>query len=594
MAYELKQSDIWSLVRSLTSDFKQKGNELFFKKCPYCDGGSSKDKDTFSINLETGAYSCFRSSCGAKGHFVEMARDFNFPLQDEKNITYRKLPQDHKPKPNQAVYDYMANRGISKETVDRYRISASTDNQKHMVFPFYDESEIMQFVKIRNMDFQKGKDKAKEWCVKDCKPILFGMAQCEDFETLVITEGQIDSLSVAECDYKNCVSVPTGCNGFTWLKHCYDWITKFKKLVVFGDWENGKMSLIEKLRSSLPMKVYSVPEKYYLAEKDANAILCKYGNDAITKAVEGAEIEPVKFVKQMADVKSVDIYSMPKIKTGIHEIDKAIGGIYLGQVVLLSGKRGEGKSTFMSQICVESVEQDYNTFIYSGELPNYHVKRWLDLQVAGGEHITEKINEYGEPSFFLTDSVVDRINSWYRDKLFIFDNTAIEDDEYTGLLSIVTDAICRYDIKLICLDNLMTAMDCDANSDLYRQQSQFIKNVAKIAKRYDVAIILIAHPKKTKDNFDNDSVSGSADITNAVDLVINYERSGKDDDFDSKVTITKNRLTGRLITKDNPVKLIYSESSKRIQSSDNFDNCKKYGAFANNAAIPAEYDAPPF
>ena len=52
----------------------------FSRNVPYCDGGSSKDKDTFSINLETGAYSCFRSSCGAKGHFVEMARDFNFPF----------------------------------------------------------------------------------------------------------------------------------------------------------------------------------------------------------------------------------------------------------------------------------------------------------------------------------------------------------------------------------------------------------------------------------------------------------------------------------------------------------------------------------
>ena len=136
-----------------------------------------------------------------------------------------------------------------------------------------------------------------------------------------------------------------------------------------------------------------------MAEKDANAILCKYGNDAITKAVEGAEIEPVKFVKQMADVKSVDIYSMPKIKTGIHEIDKAIGGIYLGQVVLLSGKRGEGKSTFMSQICVESVEQDYNTFIYSGScqiitLNDGLIYKWQAVNIS-----PKKINEYGEPNF---------------------------------------------------------------------------------------------------------------------------------------------------------------------------------------------------
>ena len=595
MAYELKQDDIWSLARSITSDFRQKDNELFFKKCPYCSGGDSNDKDTFSINLETGAYSCFRASCGAKGHFVEMARDFNFPLQDEKNITYRKLPQDHKPLPNQQVYDYMSGRGISEKIVDKYRLSASVENQKHIVFPFYDENEIMQFVKIRNMAFKKGIDKSKEWCIKDCKPILFGMAQCEDFETLIITEGQIDSLSVAECGFKNCVSVPTGCNGFTWLKHCYDWITKFGKLIVFGDWENGKMSLIDKLRSSLPMKVYSVQSKCYLGEKDANAILCKYGKDAIVKAIEGAKVEDVKFVKQMADVESGDIYSMPKIKTGIQEMDKAIGGIYLGQVILLSGKRGEGKSTFMSQIAVEAVEQNFNTFIYSGELPNYHVKRWLDFQVAGGEHISEKPIDYDEVSYFLSDSVVNIINNWYRDKLFIFDNTAIEDDEYSGLLKITTDAICRYDIKLICIDNLMTAMDCDINSDLYRQQSQFVKDLAKMAKRYDVAVILIAHPKKSKDNFDNDSVSGSADITNAVDVVINYERASKEEkqQFDSKATITKNRLTGRLISSDNAVKLVYSERPKRIQSYENFDKFKKYSAF-NKKEKALELDTPPF
>ena len=35
---------------------------------------------------------------------------------------------------------------------------------------------------------------------------------------------------------------------------------------------------------------------------------------------------------------------------------------------------------------------------------------------------------------------------------------ANDDNEFEGLLKIITDAICRYDIKLICIDNLMTAM----------------------------------------------------------------------------------------------------------------------------------------
>lgn len=596
MSYELKQDDIWALARTLSTDIRQKGDELYFKKCPYCHGGDSgHDKETFSINLKTGAYSCFRASCGAKGHFVELARDFDYPLiHEEKIITYRKLTQNRKAMPNQQVYDYMASRGISQEIIDRYRISACSNNPKLIEFPFYDEHEILQFVKYRDMNYKKGVSKSKEFCEKDCKPILFGMAQCTSADRLIITEGQIDSLSVAECGFNNCVSVPIGCNGFTWLKHCYDWLMQFEKIVVFGDWENGKMSLIDKLRSSLPKKILSVRSQDYLGEKDANDILRKYGKGAIITAIENAKIEDVKHVKQMADVESVDIYSLPKIKTGIFEIDKSIGGIYLGQVILLSGKRGEGKSTFMSQVAVEAVEQNFNTFIYSGELPNYHVKRWLDFQVAGDYNIAEKQNDYGEASYYLTDEIINKINNWYRDKLYIFDNTAIDDEEYPGLLKIITEAICRFDIKLICIDNLMTAMDSDVNSDLYRQQSQFIKSLAKMAKQYDVAIILVAHPKKSKDDFSNDSVSGSADITNAVDVVVNYERAPSSDKeiYDSKITITKNRLTGRLMTNDNAIKLIYSGCSKRIQSCEN-STYKTYGAFIQQEAIQ-EYGLPPF
>ena len=43
--------------------------------------------------------------------------------------------------------------------------------------------------------------------------------------------------------------------------------------------------------------------------------------------------------------------------TGIKVIDRLLGGLYLGQLILLTGRRGEGKSTFMSQLIVESIEQ---------------------------------------------------------------------------------------------------------------------------------------------------------------------------------------------------------------------------------------------
>ena len=41
----------------------------------------------------------------------------------------------------------------------------------------------------------------------------------------------------------------------------------------------------------------------------------------------------------------------------------------------------------------------------------------------------------------------------------------------------------------------------------------------KIAKKYEVVVLLVAHPRKSNGQFKNDSVSGSADITNAVDFL---------------------------------------------------------------------------
>ena len=574
--YEFKSSDVLDFANFIGAEVKQKGNELFFKYCPQCKGGGG-DKETFSVNLETGAFKCFRASCDYHGHFVELARDFGFKLEDEQERKYRKLPQpkiESKPK----AIEWLEKRGISADVVKRYKITVQKDNDNILVFPFYDEQGVMQFVKYRKMDFDKEKDKNKEWCEKDTMPILFGMAQCEDFSRLVITEGQIDSLSVASCGIKNAVSVPTGALGFTWLANCWDWVNKFEEIVVFGDYEKGKITLIETLEKRIQGKVKCVRCEDYLCEKDANDILRKYGKDAIIKAVENAELREVKYVKRLANVEAVNLTDLPKIKTGIRQLDRVCGGLLRGHVVLLSGKRGEGKSTFMSQIVAESIEQDNAVFVYSGELPNYHFKNWLDLQIAGNKFVSTRQNEYGDNEYYLSEDAVKKINKWYYDKAFIFDNSAVTDNEYEGLLKVIIDSICRYDIKLVCIDNLMTAMDCDVNTDLYRQQSSFVKSLEKLAQQYDVAIILVAHPKKTQGDFDNDTVSGSSDITNAVSFVFNYQRAKDGTEHDSELMITKNRLNGKILTGENSIKLYYSEKSKRVTANPYED--KEYSCFA--------------
>lgn len=573
--YDLKSKDVFDFASFIGAETKQKGNELFFKYCPQCHGGGD-DKDTFSVNLQTGAFKCFRASCDYHGHFVELARDFGYKLDNEQERKYRRLPQpkiESKPK----AIEYLEGRGISAEVAKRYKITTQTHNENILVFPFYDDQNVLQFVKYRKTNFDKRFDKNKEWCEAETMPILFGMAQCEDFTRLVITEGQIDSLSLATCGIKNAVSVPTGALGFTWLANCWDWINKFQEVVVFGDYEKGKITLIETLEKRLQMKVKCVRPQDYLCEKDANDILRKYGKEAIIRAVEGAELRDVKYVKRLATVEAVNLRDLPKIRTGIRPLDRVCGGLLRGHVVLLSGKRGEGKSTFMSQLVAEAIEQDNAVFVYSGELPNYHFKNWLDLQIAGANHICTTRNEYNDEEYYLTEGCVKKINAWYYDKAFIFDNSAVSDDEYEGLIKVMVDAICRYDIKLVCIDNLMTAMDGDPNTDIYRQQSTFVKKLEKLAQQYDVAIILVAHPKKSNAAFDNDTVSGSSDITNAVSFVFNYQRADDGDECDSYLMVTKNRMNGKLMAGDKAIPLYYSEKSKRISADPN--DVKEYGCF---------------
>ncbi len=612
MGYTMRDDDVVGLAVALNAETHRKGRELYFKYCPYCNGGGH-DKDTFSVNLDTGAFKCFRSSCGMTGHFVQLARDFNYPLEfdDDQKKKYRTLPPVKIVTRDKAV-EYLRSRGISEITTRKYNITVGNKRDNLLMFPFFDENNVLTSVKYRKTDFVKGRDNQKEWFEKNTKPILFGMNRCtEKHDRLIVTEGQIDSLSVADCQIDNAVSVPGGQSNKTWVPFCYDFVDSFDEIVIFGDHEHGHITLVDQFTTSFPHKKLKVVRTQdYLGEKDANAILQKYGCKAICDAVNNAEEIPVTAVKKLSQVKAVNLDKQEHIKTGIYDVDRYIGGIYMGQVVVITGKRGEGKSTLASQIIANALDQSdpdgnpYSIFVYSGELPDYHFKRWLDLQIAGKQNVIRSVNEYGDETYDIPDDVVDKINRWYDDRAYIFDNTAVtaeikldgdnaKRDGKISLLGTIETAIRRFNVKLILIDNLMTALDVDLSKELYRAQSDFVNAVKYIAVKYNVAIILIAHPRKTADGIElnADSVSGSGDITNRVDLVLTYSKNNDDDkdDFQSKIAIVKNRLTGNVA--DN-IKVAYSQICKRI-GCNNAEWGRVYGCFKEVDTAEDE-DLPPF
>lgn len=572
--YEFDSNDAYEFANFIGIRHQKKGDELQFYICPYCKGGSTgKDKGTFSINLRTGVYKCLRNTCGVSGNMITLSRDFDFSLGrlvDEyykPKKKYRTLPKPKEPiKPKPEAVQYFEKRGISEEVVNLYEITVCNDKPNILAFPFYDENGILQFVKYRKTDFDKTKDKNKEWCEANCKPILFGMKQCIDFSRLTITEGQIDSISITQAGIKNAVSVPTGAKGFTWIPYCWEWINKFEEVVIFGDYEKGHISLLDELKNRLKTSVKHVREEDYKDCKDANEILLKYGEEQVRKCVENAIIIPIKQVKNLALVEDIDIYKIPKISTGIKQIDRLLyGGLPTGGITIVTGKCGNGKSTLTSQIIVSALSQGIKCFAYSGELSNFQFKAWLDFQIAGGQHVFEYNNQFGDKNFGISKANKVLISNWYNEKCYIYDNSVIAEDEHKELLEIVKDVVMQYGVKLVLVDNLMTAMENDAiiASDKIERQSKFVHKLAKIALDMEIVIILVAHKRKNNYSLnENDEISGSSDITNLGTVIISYDKDNEIKDTERMCKITKNRLFGK--TSNNGFVLQYDEKSKRI------------------------------
>lgn len=576
--YEFQAEDAYAFANHVHAEAKEHGGELFFKLCPYCKPKSTKDNiKSFSINLETGQFKCLRASCGVQGNMLTLSRDFDFSLGSEVDEYYRPKRQFRKLKtpkepiqPKPEAIAYLVKRKISEEVIKEYQLTVQTEHPNILVFPFFDENSIMQFVKYRKTDYAKEKDKNKEWCEAGCKPILFGMLQCKDFKRLTICEGQIDSLSVATAGIKNAVSVPTGAMGFTWVPYCWNWINQFGEVVVFGDYEKGRITLLEEIKKRLKGPIVKhVREEDYKGCKDANEILQKYGVEAIKSCIEHAVIVPIQKVIDMAEVKNVDIYKLPKLETGIRSLDKLLyGGLPFGGAVLVAGKAGEGKSTLASQILSKAIYQEYKCFAYSGELPNYQFRSWIDFQIAGGRHIIEYQNRWGDKNYEISEANRRLIANWYRGKCFLYDNSMIEGEERESLLETIENVIMQYGVQVILIDNLMTALDLDMAKgfDKYDRQSLFVKKVARLALKHNVLILLVAH--KRKNNFstnENDEISGSGDISNLATVTLAYEK-GKDLLPKQRLLkVAKNRLFGKIETQG--FTLNYDEKSKRIYGS---------------------------
>lgn len=572
--YEFNPDDARRFAREQGIRTTTRGDELVFYTCPYC-GQMSDKKYKFAINLRTGAFNCLRASCNARGNMLTLHKDFGFDLG--QNVTEYERPRETWKRfvvkepfvPTDPAIEYLhGKRGISKEVIKRYEIVTKKDDDNVLVFPFYDEAGDVAFIKYRKIDFNPEKDSNKEWSEAGMKSILFGIKQCVDFEQLIITEGQIDSLSVATAGFENAVSVPTGKNGMRWVPHNWDWVRKFKKIIVFGDYENDSMTLLPEIQArfaSETCQILAVQPEDYMGCKDANEILLTYGSAQIWKCINDAKPVMLKQVARLVDIKYEDEAKKEYMPTGINELDKLLnGGLRFGYLDILTGKRGEGKSTFGSMLIKAALEYGYGCFVYSGEMRAQEVRRWLDFQIAGQDKI-ESSHVGNVETHRIKEGYIHTIWDWYKDLIYAYDTSVITDEE-TDLIDVVETYIKQFNCRFVLLDNLMTAVDISnvEADDKYEKQAKICKRLARIAQTYNALIVLVAHKKKGNGfgGDENDDVLGSSEITNLAGVIMSYGRGKDIDESQRLLKVLKEREKGRVNFKGFP--LNFDPASKRI------------------------------
>jgi len=160
------------------------------------------------------------------------------------------------------------------------------------------------------------------------------------------------------------------------------------------------------------------------------------------------------------------------------------------------------------------------------------------------------------------------ISEWYRGRLLVYDSDSDDiEDEDESLVKTVREVIMRNGVRVVILDNLMTAIDLEPvkGDDKYERQSKFVKKLGRIGRKFNVLIVLVAHKRKTgaiAEVDDNDAVSGSADITNLALVTLTYCKDKEIEEGQRLLKVSKNRLFGK--TKTDGWVMNYDAKSRRI------------------------------
>lgn len=486
------------------------------------------------------------------GATKEIVSDFNLMVdlfikgQDKKPL---KPPTTHESDMSKVV-EYVNTRKISKSTIEYVGLKSENGN---IVFEYRNQYGTHISNKYRPAK-KLSKGDLKMWFEKDTNAnTLFNMDKVNIDKPLVICEGEFDCLSMIEAGVLNSVSVPTGCHSTEWIEVNWDFIKQFDEVVICFDNDKAGIKGAREISSRLEndtIKIANI-ENY----NDVNEVLFKLGKDEIIKIIRSAEELDIEGIVTLDQISDFDIYEAEKVKTGFKAIDEAIVGMVMGSLNVFTGFNGSGKSTMLNQILIgEAMAQGFKCFLFSGELTKENVRYWLMQTIANEEHYSEFTSKEGVIYNKVSNSGKSLIEKYSKDKVFIYN----DDYDVETVISKMEKMAKKKGVKVFVIDNLMT-LECDKYVDELQQQKYIIKSLKNFAKKFNVIVHLVAHPKKQQRGqigILKDDIAGTGNITNLADYVtsvIRVEEEVKEKivadgaiSYDAEFHVLKNRHTGKL------------------------------------------------
>lgn len=363
-----------------------------------------------------------------------------------------------------------------------------------------------------------------------------------------------DSLEVTALDNKNAVCLAHGA-GFDAFRDAEPFFRAFPSVFIAVSDPEVCAVVTDAFKEYAPSIPVLLPREGAFGKSTRiRDVLASGGRKAVDHLLLGAVEQPMEGLLDLADVERVDPGDSIAVMSGLKALDQAIGGFAPAELSVWTGKRGSGKSTLLCQLLLNAIDQGFPVCAYSGELAAWRFKQWALLQAAGVGHIEPKRDRVsGKLYYFTPREIADRIDGWWKGKFFLYDNRVAGSGDEDSILSVFEYAVRRFGCCVFLVDNLMTArFNGGSDENFFRAQSRFTGRLVEFAKKHEVHVHLVAHPRKgengKKSLLTADDVGGSADITNRADNAFSLERLSAEDaaayGYDAGLCILKNRSYG--------------------------------------------------